>query len=107
MLVKKITLLILLTILISGCVSMHFDNGSIANNSSVSDNKETIEKLHHNFFADAWEVSDPVNLSKHCNNSEWESVKTEISFLNALSRFPQEILKLPIWYPKSVTILCK
>ena len=86
---------------------MHFDNGPILNNSSVSDNKETIEKWHHNFFADAWEVSDPVNLSKHCNNSEWESVKTEISFLNALSRFPQEILKLPIWYPKTVTILCK
>ena len=107
MLVKKIKLLILLTILISGCVSMHFDNGSIANNSSVSDNKETIEKWHNNFFADTWEVSVPVNLSKHCNNSEWESVKTEISFLNALSRFPQEILKLPIWYPKTVTILCK
>ena len=107
MLVKKITLLILLTILISGCVSMHFDNGSIANNSSVSDNKETIEKWHNNFFVDTWEVSDPVNLSKHCNNSEWESVKTEISFLNALSRFPQDILNLPIWYPKTVTILCK
>ena len=107
MLVKKIKLLILLTILISGCVSMHFDNGSIVNNSSVSDNKETIEKWHHKFFADACEVSDPVNLSKHCNNSEWESVKTEISFLNALSRFPQDILNLPIWYPKTVTILCK
>ena len=86
---------------------MHFDNGSIANNSSVSDNKETIEKWHHNFLFDAWEVSDSVNLSKHCNNSEWESVKTEISFLNALSRFPQQILNLPIWYPKTVTILCK
>ena len=44
MLVKNIKLLILLTILISGCVSMHFDNGSIADNSYVSDNKETIEK---------------------------------------------------------------
>ncbi len=73
----------------------------------MSDNKETIEKWHHNFFADTLDVSYPLNLSKHCNNSEWESVKTEISFLNALSRFPQEILKLPIWYPKTVTILCK
>ena len=107
MLVKKITLLILLTILISGCVSMHLDNGSIANNSSVSDNKETIEKWHHNLFFDTWEVSDSVNLSKHCNNSEWESGKTEKSFLNALSRFPQGILKLPIWSPKTVKILCK
>ena len=107
MLVKKIKLLILLSILICGCTKMHFDNGPILNNSSVSDNKETIEKWHHNLFFDTWEVSDSVNLSKHCNNSEWESVKTEISFLNALSRFPQEILKLPIWYPKTVTILCK
>ena len=107
MLVKKIKLLILLTILISGCVSIHFDNGSIANNSSVSDNKETIEKWHHNLFFYTWEVSDPVNLSKLCNNSEWESVKTEISFLNALPIFPQQILNLPIWYPKTVTILCK
>ena len=107
MLLKLIKLLILLSILICGCTKMHFDNGPILNNSFVYDNKETIEKWHHNFFSDAWEVSDPVNLSKHCNNSEWESVKTEISFLNALSRFPQEILKLPIWYPKIVTILCK
>ena len=107
MLLKQIKLLILLSILICGCTKMHFDNGPILNNSSVSDNKETIEKWHHNFFADTLEISDPVNLSKHCNNSEWESVKTEISFLNALSRFPQEILKLPIWYPKTVTILCK
>ena len=107
MLVKKIKLLILLSILICGCTKMHFDNGPILNNSSVSDNKETIEKQHHNFFADSWEVSDPVNLSKHCNNSERESVKTEISFLNALSRFPQGILKLPIWSPKTVNILCK
>ena len=107
MLLKHKKLLILLSILISGCVSMHFDNGHILDNSSVSDNKETIEKWHHNLFFDSWEVSDSVNLSKHCNNSEWESVKTEISFLNALSRFPQEILKLPIWYPKTVAILCK
>ena len=104
MLVKK-KLLILLSILICGCTKMHFDNGLILNNSSVSDNKETIEKWHHNLFFDTWEVSDSVNLSKHCNNSEWESVKTEISFLNALSRFPQGILKLPIWSPKTVKIL--
>ena len=32
---------------------MNFDNGHILNNSSLSDNKETIEKWHHNFFADA------------------------------------------------------
>ena len=107
MLVKKIKLLILLSILKCGCTKMHFDNGPILNNSSVSDNKETIEKWHHNLFFDTWEVSDSVNLSKHCNNSEWESVKTEISFLNALSRFPQGILKLPIWSPKTVKILCK
>ena len=107
MLLKQKKLLILLSILICGCTKMHFDNGPILNNSSVSDNKETIEKWHHNFLFDSWEVSDSVNLSKHCNNSEWESVKTEISFLNALSRFPQEILQLPIWYPKTVTILCK
>ena len=86
---------------------MHFDNGPILNNSTVSNNKETIEKWHHNFFADAWEVSDSVSLSKYCENGEWQSVKREISFLNALSRFPQEILRLPIWYPKTVTILCK
>ena len=107
MLVKKIKLLILLLILICGCTKMHFDNGPILNNSSVSDNKETIEKWHHNLFFDTWEVSDSVNLSKHCNNSEWESVKTETSFLNALSRFPQDILNIPILYHKTVTILCK
>ena len=107
MLVKKIKLLNLLSILICGCTKMHFDNGPILNNSSVSHNKETIEKWHHNLFFDSWEVSDSVNLSKHCNNSEWESVKTEISFLNALPIFPQQILNLPIWYPKTVTILCK
>ena len=107
MLLKQIKLLILLSILICGCTKMHFDNGPILNNSSVSDNKETIEKWHHNFFFDAWEVSDSVNLSKECNNSEWQSVKTEISFLNGLSRVPQEILNLYIWYPKTVTIVCK
>ena len=73
----------------------------------MSDNKETIEKWHHNFFADTLEISDPVNLSKHCNNSEWKSVKTETSFVNVLSRFPQYILNIPILYPKTDTILCK
>lgn len=86
---------------------MRFENGSIANNSSASDNKENNEKQHRNLIFDTWEVSDSVNLNKHCNNSEWETVKTEISFLNALSKFTQQILQLPIWYPKTVTILCK
>ena len=103
---KKTQIWLIFSILISGCTTMHFDNGLLSQKSSKLD-RITSEKWHHNFFFDSWEISDSVNLNNECIESEWESIKTETSFLNAISRIPLEILKIPLWYPRTVTIICK
>lgn len=86
--------------LLSGCTTMHFDKGENVQ-ASV-----TIEKWHHNFALSLVEGSQPVNPVQECVNTSWVSVKTELSFLNALGSGAANQLG-PIWYPKTVEISCK
>jgi hypothetical protein len=95
---KKVFLAI--SILLSGCTTIHFDNGSIDTNAQVQ------EKWHHNYLFALIEGSAPINLENECEDKEWSSVKTELSFINVLASFPVNLLG-PIWFPKTVDISCE
>jgi hypothetical protein len=99
---KKIILIILPFMLFS-CTKIHFDKVSNPQNSY---NK--VEKWHHNAIYNLLEVSPPINLEKECRGRGWNSVKTELSLLNALSgALINSVLGgFPIWNPKTATITC-
>ena len=71
--------IILSILLLSGCTTINFENGAASNKEYTS------EKWHHNVVLGLIEVSDPVDLEKECANKEWDTVQTEVSFLNGLA----------------------
>ncbi len=95
---KSIAIVALL--FLSGCTSIHFDNGN------ALAGQPTFEKWHHNFGAALYEGSDPVNLKEECQGKEWNSVKTELTFMNGLASGFLNLIA-PVWYPKTVEISCK
>jgi hypothetical protein len=90
-----------LLFLVAGCTTIHLDNGTVANPKTVS------EKWHHNVVLALVEVSDPVDLKKECNSSDWASVKTQLSFINGLASSVVGMILPAIWYPKTVEVSCK
>ena len=97
----KTILLITAMMTITGCSTIHFDNGIPAPNpSSIS------SKWHHNVALGLMEISQPVNLKKECQSKQWSSVKTELSATNGLASIIINSA-LPLWYPKTVTISCQ
>ncbi len=85
---------------ISGCSTMHFTKGSLPMGPRV-----TVESWHHNFALSLYEASEPVNPNEKCFHGEWDSVKTEVSFLNFLATQATANLTT-IWDPKTVTVSC-
>ena len=65
----------------------------------------TYQQWHHNFFFALYEGSKPVNLVEICQQQDWQSVKTEVSFLNGLATTVVNYVA-PIWYPKTVDVSC-
>lgn len=96
----KLISLFISILLLTGCTTIHFDNGEEVQGIAAAD------KWHHNFFFDLYEASAPVNLETECADREWSSVKTELTFLNVLARSAVNWLA-PIWYPKVVETTCK
>lgn len=92
-------LFIIAVIFLSGCTTIHFDNGSEVG-------QLTTKTWHHNVAASLYEVSEPVNLEKQCDDKSWSSVKTELSFVNAIASGVVNTF-LPLWYPKTVEVSCK
>lgn len=87
-------------VLLSGCTTIHFDRSA-----TQEPNPTVITQWHHNAVLSLIEVSDPVNLEETCQQQQWSSVKTELSFINGLvSGIVNQIA--PIWYPKTVEISC-
>lgn len=79
---KKFLLTVVLSVLLTGCHTMHFtQNGQVGNYAT-----ENTQKMHHQFIFELIEGSDPVNASEYCKNNQWQSTKTEISPFNALIR---------------------
>ena len=97
---NKLPLLaIALTLVLSGCTTMHFDNGNMAKSGAT-------QKWHHNFAFALYEASAPVALDNECSNKNWASVKTELTFINGLASGAVNVLG-PIWYPKTVDVSCE
>lgn len=95
----KIFPLFLSILILSGCTTIHFDNGEDPQGFKPADS------WHHNFVLDLYEGSDPVNLERKCYDHEWTSVKTELTFLNGLARLAVNWIA-PLWYPKEVETTC-
>jgi len=96
----KILLIAALTLFATGCTSIHFDNGSQGVNA-----RATSEQWHHNFALALYEGSSPVDLKANCNGGQWQSVETQLSFINGLAAGAANIVG-PIWYPKTVKTSC-
>jgi len=97
--IKNNFVIVLLVVLICGCTTIHFDNGSDMGKNI------TKEKWHHNTALNLYELSDPINLKEECGSDKWVSVQTELSLENGVaSNFVNSIL--PVWYPKTVKISC-
>lgn len=92
-------LLIIVVLLLSGCTTIHFDNGEQKPTSQKS------ELWHHNVALGLFEVSQPIDLAQQCYQTEWVSIKTERTVVNALASGVVNYA-LPIWYPKTATITC-
>lgn len=93
--------LILLTLSLSGCSTIHFDRGQPVD-PRLTDSQKT---WHHVIAADLVEVSDPVNPQARCGQRSWQSVKTETTFFNGLASSLVNVFG-PIWYPQTVVVEC-
>ena len=83
----------------TGCTSIHFDNGTEQSNQAAK------EQWHHNFALALYEGSEPVNLKANCDGGQWQSVETQLSFVNGLASSAANVIA-PIWYPKTVKTKC-
>lgn len=97
----KLILCALAALFTQGCTQIYFDNGTV----SDVQNTQKSRSWHHNWAIDLYESTDPVNLQARCRNGQWQSVKTEKTFLNGLAGSAANQV-LPIWYPKTVTVEC-
>lgn len=91
----------LIFVLLSGCTTIHFDKDN-----NVEPSTSQIHKWHHNIIFGLAEVSEPVNLEQECQDKEWTSVQTELSFIDGFTTLIVNSFA-PLWYPKSVEISCK
>lgn len=97
---KKL-LLATLTLALSACSTMHFDNGSQVQTRADS------SSWHHTAIFALVEVTEPVELDKRCRGDDWSSVKTEQSFLNGLAGGAvNAITVVPVWTPLTVEVTC-
>ena len=97
----NLTLCALAALLMQGCTQIYFDNGAVPD----VQNTQKSRSWHHNWAIDLYESTDPVNLESRCRDGQWQTVKTEKSFLNGLASSAANQI-LPIWYPKTVTVSC-
>ncbi|GAA5189256.1 Bor/Iss family lipoprotein [Ferrimonas gelatinilytica] len=96
------TLTLLAASLLAGCHTIHFDRDQPA-----MDNKALSQsQWHHNMGLALVEVSEPVSVNRFCGAENWDSVKTETTFVNGLPGALIPYLGL-IWTPKTTTIQCR
>ncbi|MBB1339832.1 Bor/Iss family lipoprotein [Pseudoalteromonas sp. SR44-2] len=89
-------------IILTGCTNIYFDNGM---QSKVSNKALKSSQWHHNFALALYEGSEPLDLTKHCPQGEWQSVHTYKSFTNSLAEVVVNQIG-PAWYPKTVAVQC-
>lgn len=89
-------LTLLLTLAQSACSTVFFHNGPDASNDVGPD------RLHH-IVIGGIEIVEPVNLDQECSGRDWETVKTEQTFVSGLIRG----LLNPAYTPWGVAWKCK
>ena len=94
-------LILIFSIILSGCTTIHFDKEGEPSNYAVAN-----EKWHHNVAYSLFEISSPVNLEQRCGEKEWVSVKTETSFINGIASLAGYIIPGG-WDPKTTTVACE
>ena len=94
-----------LLITVSGCTTIHFDNGQ----QGAATQNTTTEQWHHNLALGLYEYSEPVNLEQACQGGEWSTVKIETSVINGLAQsVASSVLGgFTIWSPKTVSVACQ
>lgn len=69
--------LLAITVLLSSCSTMYFDNGSPSSSMEAS-------QWHHVGILRLVEFSSPVQTSKVCSEGDWQSIKVEKPFVHGL-----------------------
>jgi hypothetical protein len=100
----KILLSLLLATLLSGCWSMHLDNGS--DHSQRHSEWDPHSEWHHDGIFRLVEFSKPVNLHDRCSGKEWKSVYIRKSFLNVLADVAVALLA-PLYDGWTVDVTCE
>jgi len=94
--ISKPIFILSIIITTSSCSTIHFQNGE------SSTDAETYSEYHHMAGLELVELSAPVDMRQRCKDKEWQSVKTQRTFLNGLvGAFTQ-----PFYSPWEVTYSC-
>src|SRR3974390_625717 len=90
---KKLLILgLLAAFALSGCHTIHFDNGPEAEKETRS---ELFSHWHHDGILQLVEFSDPEDMNHVCQQNEWTSVGVEQGFPQAIIAFFVGILYSP------------
>ena len=95
---RKVILSILVScsLFLGACSTIHFHNGEDATKAYEQEN------WHHIGVLSLVEFSDPVNLKQACEDSAWESVRTQKAGLQVLVH----LLAGWIYSPEEVSVAC-
>lgn len=80
----------------TACSTVYFHNGANAGSDVGPD------QIHHVMLV-GMEVAEPVNLTQQCDGGDWETVKTENTFLTGLIRS----FTAPFYTPWGVAWKCE
>ncbi|EAR10788.1 hypothetical protein [Reinekea blandensis] len=106
----KPTLLILsLTVALSGCASITFDNGTPKTTATTTE-----RQWHHNAAYDLLELGSPIDPVAVCEERTWLSVRTQHPFSGAVATGiatyvfgPGALLTTNLWAPQNVAVDCQ
>lgn len=101
------SVLLLSVFSLSGCATVHFDNGEPQKTAMVK------KKWHHNVALELVEVSKPIDPAETCEQ-QWHSVTTQHSYTGFIatgivSYFmgPASLLTTNLWAPQQIKVECR
>jgi len=100
--IRNILLAIITTLLFSGCSKMYFHNGEPSNSVTLQN-----EQTHRHTVFNLVEISDPINLNEKCPSNDWDTIETELSFLDFLiSSIDNFLIGVDVYGQKTVNYSC-
>jgi len=84
----------------TGCHKIYYHNGGplVANKSAA-----LVNEWHHIGVFGLVEFSEPVPLTRYCNEKSWSAVETENSFLTGLV----SVVTYGLYTPREANVVCK